>query len=106
MNPFFLLLALGIVVFIVFLILIHIRVLCRAFADTRGDLRILSLWHVITDRQHRNLMPPIVSEIEPIAELILLLESQRVDPRFIGRAGRKRGSTRWDNIALGARVNR
>jgi hypothetical protein len=50
--------------FLIFLV--QVRVLRRAFADARGDLRIVAGRGLIFDGDDVDLMPPVVAEVEPV----------------------------------------
>src|SRR5688500_17941891 len=58
---------------------IPIGILRRAVADTLGYLREFSSRCTLLDSHDIDLMPPVVSEVEPVAEEVIDLQAERLN---------------------------
>src|SRR4051812_18127376 len=63
--------------------LVPIDVLGRALADALGHPRVLAARHHVLDLLDVDLVPPVVAEVEPVAEPALLRQAQRVEGRLV-----------------------
>src|SRR4051812_49886668 len=72
-------------------LLVLVGVLRRAFADFLRHLGELAPGHLVLDGLDVDLVPPVVAEVEPVAEAVADLQAQRVEGRLIDTAYRRGG---------------
>src|SRR5262245_39072168 len=70
-------------------LLVLISVLRRAFANLLRDLGELAPGHRVLDGLDVDLVPPVVPEVEPVAEAVAHLEAQRLDGGRVHPTGRR-----------------
>lgn len=61
-------------------LILFVHVLWWAFPDTFGHLRVLPLGNFVLDGHDLDLVPPVVSEVEPVAKCLICLQAKPLYP--------------------------
>src|SRR5512135_422053 len=68
-------------------LIVFLKILRRALADPLRYLRELAFGNLVPDRLDVDLVPPVIAEVEPVAEAPSDLQSQRVDAGLVNPSG-------------------